>query len=151
MSTILIQGIVAFVATWAFAMLFDVPRQQYIPSGITGAAGWVCYLLCTAAGMSMPMASFFAALMLTGMARVFSIARCCPVTVFLICGIFPLVPGAGIYYTAYHFIMSENALAVSKGIETLKVAVAIALGIVAVLSLPMSIFRLFAVQRKTKK
>ena len=51
-------------------------------------------------------------------------------TVFLICGIFPLVPGAGIYYTAYYFIMGDNAMALSKGIETIKIAVAIALAIV---------------------
>ena len=59
-----------------------------------------------------------------------------PVTVFLICGIFPLVPGAGIYYTAYYFIMGDNAMALSKGIETIKIAVAIALAIVFVFSMP---------------
>ena len=56
---------------------------------------------------------------------------------FLLCGIFPLVPGAGIYYTAYYFIFGFSGLMVQKGIETVKVAVAIALGITLVLSLPM--------------
>ena len=39
---------------------------------------------------------------------------------FLISGIFALVPGAGIYYTAYYFIMGDNAMAVAKGVETFK-------------------------------
>ena len=47
-----------------------------------------------------------------------------------------MVPGAGIYYTGYHVFMSDNTLALAKGMETIKIAVAIALGIGIVLSLP---------------
>ena len=46
------------------------------------------------------MATFFAALPLTLACRLFAIRFRAPVTLFLLCGIFPLVPGAGIYYTA---------------------------------------------------
>ena len=49
----------------------------------------------------------------------------------------PLVPGAGIYYTAYYFIQGNNALALSNGISTFKVAVALAIGITLVLSVPI--------------
>ena len=75
--------------------------------------------------------------LVTLLARLFAIYRRAPVTVFLLCGIFPLVPGAGIYYTAYYFIFGFSGMMVQKGIETVKVAVAIALGITLVLSLPM--------------
>jgi uncharacterized membrane protein YjjB (DUF3815 family) len=64
--------------------------------------------------------------------------------VFLISGIFALVPGAGIYYTAYYFIMGDNAMAVAKGVETFKIAVALAVGIVLVLALPGRLFEAFA-------
>ena len=50
---------------------------------------------------------------------------------------FPLVPGAGIYYTAYYFIQNENALALAKGISTFKIAVALAIGISLVLCVPL--------------
>lgn len=56
---------------------------------------------------------------------------------FLLTGIFPLVPGAGIYYTAYYFIQNENALALAKGISTFKIAVALAIGISLVLCVPL--------------
>ena len=49
----------------------------------------------------------------------------------------PLVPGAGIYYTAYYFIQNENALALAKGISTFKIAVALAIGISLVLCVPL--------------
>ena len=57
--------------------------------------------------------------------------------VFLLTGIFPLVPGAGIYYTAYYFIQSNNALALSNGISTFKIAVVLATGIALVLGIPL--------------
>ena len=47
------------------------------------------------------------------------------------------MPGAGIYYTAYYFIQGNNALALSNGISTFKVAVALAVGISLVLSIPL--------------
>ena len=67
----------------------------------------------------------------------FAVVLKMPVTVFLLSGIFPLVPGAGIYYTAYYFIQGNNALALSNGISTFKVAVALAVGISLVLSVPI--------------
>ena len=67
----------------------------------------------------------------------FAIVLKMPVTVFLLSGIFPLVPGAGIYYCAYYFIQGNNALALSHGISTFKVAVALAVGISLVLSVPI--------------
>ena len=60
-----------------------------------------------------------------------------PVTVFLLTGIFPLVPGAGIYYSAYYFIQGDNALALANGISTFKIAVALAVGIALVLGIPL--------------
>ncbi|MEG2435370.1 MAG: threonine/serine exporter family protein, partial [Ruthenibacterium sp.] len=38
-----VQCAVAFVATWAFALLYHVPQREFICCGITGAAGWGCY------------------------------------------------------------------------------------------------------------
>ena len=55
----------------------------------------------------------------------------------MLSGIFQLVPGAGIYYCAYYFIQGNNALALSHGISTFKVAVALAVGISLVLSVPI--------------
>lgn len=141
MADMAVQAVVAFFATVSFAVLFQVPKQQYLFSGLTGTIGWLSYLLALRLHPSVVIASLAATLLLTAVSRVFAVWRRTPITVFLICGIFPIVPGAGIYYTAYHFIMGENELAVNKGIETIKIAVSIALGIVFVLSLPYALFR----------
>ena len=72
-----------------------------------------------------------------------------PVTVYLIAGIFPLVPGAGIYYTSYYFIMNNMSEFSRYGMETIKVAGAIVLGIIFGFSLPQAWFN--ALQHRTKR
>ena len=52
-----------------------------------------------------------------------------PVTVFLIAGILPTVPGAGIYRTVYYLIQGDQALSTHYLISTLHTAGAIALAI----------------------
>lgn len=133
----LVQFAVAILATVCFAVAFQAPRRHFWCCGLTGAVGWLVYILCTAAGLSGPVATLVAALPLTGLARFFAIAHRAPITLFLLCGIFPLVPGAGIYYTAYYLLTNQETLFAAKGVETLKIAVALALGIAIVCSIPL--------------
>ncbi len=56
-------------------------------------------------------------------------------------GIIPLVPGAGIYYTAYYLVTGQMSLAAVKGLEAVKIAFAIVLGIIFVVSIPRDVFR----------
>lgn len=132
----IIQTVVAFIATISFCVIFSVPVKQYIYCGFTGAVAWLCYLLLMSFQLSSVMSTFVAAIILTTFSRIFAIRRRVPVTVFLIAGIFPLVPGAGIYYTTYYMIMNQLNQASDKGIETIKLAVAIALGIMSVFAIP---------------
>lgn len=149
---ILAQTVAAFIATLAFAILFQVPKEQYFYAGFSGAAAWACYLLMLENNPSPALAAFAAVLVLTTFSRIFAVRRKTPVTIFLISGMFPLVPGAGIYYTAYYFIMGDNPMAVAKGIETIKIAVAIALAVVFAFSVPpIVISKLSAIGMKKEK
>ena len=145
---LLVQCAVSFAAVMAFAILFHAPRREWVPCGLTGMVGWVVYWLAVQGGISVVAASFCGTLGLALLSRVLAVVRRCPVTVFLTGGSFPLVPGAGIYYTVYAFITGDNAAAVFKGVETLKIAGVIALGIVLVLALPKGVFRVFAAREK---
>ena len=119
-----IQFLVAIVATISFGVTFRVPARHYLPCGLTGAVGWLVYIVCLQVfAMSAPVATLVAALPLTACARFFAVRHKAPITLFLLCGIFPLVPGAGIYYTAYYFLRNDRALFVNRGVETLKIAV----------------------------
>ena len=114
-----------------------VPPALPAYCALVGAVGWLWYELLTLLGADAATASLLAVIPLTILTRVFAITQKTPVTVFLLTGIFPLVPGAGIYYTAYYFIQNENTLALAKGISTFKIAVALAIGISLVLCVPL--------------
>lgn len=145
----IIQFIVCFFATLSFAVLFSAPKRQLIFCGLTGAAGWMVYLLLIQNNAGIAVANLAASFTLTLMSRIFAAVERHPVTVYLLAGIFPLVPGAGIYYTSYYFIMHEMEQFAAKGAETIIIAGSIVFGIVFGFSLPQSIFNALAqIQRK---
>mgnify|MGYP003371754346 FL=1 len=84
---------------------------------------------------------FLATVLVILLSRFFAVRKRCPVTIFLISGILPLVPGAGIYWTAYYLVTNQLDLALSKGFLAVKVAVAIVLGIVFVFEIPQRFFK----------
>jgi uncharacterized membrane protein YjjB (DUF3815 family) len=111
----------AFVGTVGFAVIFGVPRRYYLDSGLTGMLGWGMFLLT---------GSVFLGTLAVGLVSYLQAwLRRCPVTVFLICGIIPLVPGGGIFWTAYHLVVNDVRLAATTGFMALKVTVAIAAAI----------------------
>ena len=130
------QFFLAGTGTLSFAILFGCPKKSLPYCALVGAVGWLTYELAVMLGADTATASLLAAIPLTILTRVFAVTQKTPVTVFLLSGIFPLVPGAGIYYTAYYFIQNNNALALSNGISTFKIAVALAIGISLVLCIP---------------
>ena len=96
------QFLLAGTGTLSFAILFACPRRSLPTCALVGAVGWFVYELCVMLGLGTAAASLLAVIPLTILTRVFAILQKTPVTVFLLSGIFPLVPGAGIYYTAYY-------------------------------------------------
>ncbi|MBQ3787172.1 MAG: threonine/serine exporter family protein [Bacteroidales bacterium] len=117
----------AFIGTIGFSALFGAPRRYYLECGLAGTAGWAVYLLLASAGPTHVVgAAFLGALAVAVMAHLLAVTRRCPVTVFLICGIIPLVPGGGIFWTAYYIITNQLRLAATTGFTALKVTIAIA-------------------------
>lgn len=136
----MIKAVLAAMAgTVAFSALFGVPSCYYAYCGLTGGAGWAIYQLC-AGYLGEAESCLIAAMAVVLLSRFMAIWKRCPVTIFLISGIFPLVPGAGIYWTSYYLVTNQLPLAVSTGYQAVKDAVAIVLGIVFVFELPQQLF-----------
>lgn len=129
----------AVIGTVSFSVLFGVPREYYPYCGFIGGAGWLVYCL---AELFLPGSGpcFAATAVVILLSRTAAVMKRCPVTIFLIAGIFPLVPGAGVYWTVYHIVMEELFLAVSTGYLAMKEAIAIVMGIVFVFELPQKLF-----------
>ena len=140
------QCLAAFIGTLAFAILFGAPRKQYVTAGVIGAIGWVIYLMLTRFCHSGPTVAIIAATTIVCILSRFAAVRDkCPSTVYLLCGIFPLVPGAGIFWFTYYLVSSQFYLSASAGFTAVKGAIAIVLGIIFAMELPQ---RLFSGKRK---
>lgn len=131
--------ICAFIGTIAFSHLFNVHSKHYFFCGLVGAVGYLCYCLLDLR-VATGFATFVATMVVVLFSRILTVIRRCPITIFLVSGIFPLVPGASVYNTAYYFVMNNVDEAIVWGINSLKIAFAIVLGIVFVVSIPRQFF-----------
>lgn len=143
------QTLAAFIGTFAFAILFGVPRQQYATCGIIGAIGWAAFLIMTRAGIAGTMVSItFSTVLICLMSRIVAVWDKCPSTVYLLCGIFPLVPGAGIFWFTYYLVAEKFRLSMTTGFNAGMAAIAIVLGIILAMEFPQRWFS--KLRRKSK-
>ena len=89
---LILQTLAAAVGTVGFSLLFGVPVRYFCHCGLIGGAGWFLYLL-TLPSTTSAVATFAATVLVILMSRWFAVRKQCPVTIFLISGIIPLVPG----------------------------------------------------------
>lgn len=130
--------IFAFMATVGYSIFFNVPRKQLLYCGIAGAAGWVVYIISNNILFNPVFSNFLASLTVTLTSEKLARKLKKPAILFIIPGIIPLVPGLGLYKTMLSFVQGDYNLAISKGIETLLVSGAIALGIMVTTSLSLA-------------
>lgn len=136
-----LQALAAFLSTMSFAAIFGVPRANYLMCGLTGTIGWLVYLLMLrTVGASIPVATVMATVTLSIVSRFGAVKSKCPATVFMLCGLFPLVPGGGIFWCIYYCTTSQLQSALSTGFVAAQVVICIVLGIVLAMELPQRIF-----------
>lgn len=143
--SIILQFVAACFGTIAFSILFFVPREYYPYCGMIGGGAWViCWCFTHYLGYSDIIGTFAATAFVVLVSRIYGVRKKCPATLFMLPGIFPLVPGVGIYWTAYYVITGEMNQASAYGRHTFGIGMAIVLGIIFVFEIPQkSIRRLF--------
>lgn len=126
----MIKVVGAFLAIFAFAVLIETPKKYLWCAGAIGAIGWLVYLLGASFGETM--AIFLSAASIALVSHIFARVFKAPVTMFLIPGILPTVPGAGMYRIVYYIIAGDNHMASYYLTHTLEIAGAIAMAIFVV-------------------
>lgn len=126
----------SFISTIGFSIVFHVQRKHLLTCGIVGAFGWFIYLLGTHLGFNDVISNFVASLIVTQLSYFLAKKRKTPVTIFLIPGVIPLVPGLGLYRTMLAIINSNYNEAVNYAALTFQIAGVIAGAIVIVSLLP---------------
>ena len=126
---IILKSLGAWVAIWGFSRLLNAPKKLECYTAGVGMIGWAVYLIVEVFNDGILMKNFLAAvavaLVSQAMARHFK----APVILFVIPGILPMVPGAGMYRIVYSIVMGPENMVGTYLLETATAAGAIALGI----------------------
>lgn len=125
----------AFLACMGFCALYEIHGFGMVLCSLGGSVGWLSYLLVQAASGNAGVAAFVAGVVIAAYAEIMARLRKCPASGYLLLAFFPLVPGAGVYYTMEYYLNGDNANFLITARETLTVAGALALGVLLVSSL----------------
>lgn len=139
--TIIFQVVSAFIGVVTLAVLFQVPKEYLLFAGITGAGGWFVELVMMEVSESPILSAFWASLFVAVLSQIFARVSKAPVTVYLVTGILPLVPGVGMYRTVYYLLQNNSELTSYYFSYTLQIAGMIALAIFVVDSFMKILYR----------
>jgi uncharacterized membrane protein YjjP (DUF1212 family) len=132
--SILIHCIAAFAACFGFAIYFNIHGPDIAICGFGGVLAWITYLVLCRLGYNDLLGYFFGAIVASGYAEAMARIRKRPAISYLVIGIFPLIPGAGAYYTMNYAVQGNTDMFASQGLHTIAIASIMALGILVVSS-----------------
>lgn len=141
MFDLVIKTIASFFASFFFAVIFNTAKKELLYCGLTGAFGWMTYLIVVAVYPNIISAYFFGALIVGILSTLFSQLRKAPVTIFLVSGIIPLVPGKGMYDTMSALLQRDFQGTFMSLITTIQIAGAIAIAMALPLTFMLRLFR----------
>ncbi len=142
-----VKVISALLATVFIAILFQVRKEHVLLTAIGGGLGSLVNEAALSLGVNALVAVFLASLSLALYSEIMARLRKTTVTTFLISALFPLVPGAGMYYTMLAIVHNELDSALTTGISTLSTAALMALGILFVSTLSRLMFRTHSLKK----
>lgn len=145
-----IKIISALLATIFIAILFQVRKEQVLLTALGGGLGSLINEAAIAVGLSSFLAIFLASLAIAAYSEIMARVRKTTVTTFLISALFPLVPGAGMYYTMLNIVNNELDQALTMGVTTLSTAALMALGVLFVSTLTRLLFRPRSLQKECR-
>ena len=135
----ILEVLSAFIASFAFGILFNTRGKKLIFAAICGALGWFVYKFSLLLGYTDITSLFLASISLSIYSEIFARVLKTPVTTFVIAALIPLVPGGGMYYTMVEAISGNIMKSLETGIKTMASAGALALGIVLVSTITKTI------------
>ncbi len=128
----LLQCVSCLVGCIGFAIIFNVHSMGIWLCGIGGMLTWAVYLLAMRLGADVVGANFWAAFFASAYSEIMARIRKYPAISYLVVSVFPLLPGAGIYYTVSYALDGQMQRALDKGLETAAIAGVMAVGILMV-------------------
>ena len=128
-----IQILTAGIASFGFAILYNVKGKRLIVPFVGGILSWTLYLILMFLNNEV-LQCLFTTMFLELYTEIVARVVKTPTTTFLVPNIIILIPGGSLYYAISYAIRSDWLNFILKGKETIFIAAAIAAGIMIVSS-----------------
>lgn len=138
--SILAHSFFALLGCIGFSILFNIHGWGMLLCALGGMLSWAIYLAGLKLGLGDITAYFWSALFSSIYSESMARIRKYPAISYLVVSIFPMIPGAGAYYTMNYAVRGDMANFAAEGLHTAAIAGILAVGIL----LGSTVFRMAA-------
>ena len=127
-----VQIITGFLGAFGFSILFHIRGKRLVMSALGGLLSWTAFVLLGLLIESEPIRYFLVATFVSIYAEIMARVLKTPTTTLLMASLIPLIPGGSLYYTMAYAMSGDLENFLTKATGTLKLAAALALGILVI-------------------
>ena len=143
---IIVQLIACVIGCIGFSIIFNIHGPGLLLCALGGVIAWSIYSVTVFLGFGDLTGYFFGAAISSAYAEIMARIRKYPAISYLVVSIFPLIPGASVYYTMNFAVRGEMERFADQGMYTIAIAGIMAVGIILV----STVFRIWSVWKHNK-
>ncbi len=139
-SSELIQIAAGLTGTLCFGVLFNMRGKRLIAAAFGGLLSWGLFILFSYFISSEPINYFIVAAVVSLYSEIMARVLKTPAAPVVTTSLIPLIPGGSLYYTMASAFESDFTMFLEKAVSTLRLACALALGIIVVTAISQFLF-----------
>lgn len=140
-SSELIQIAAGLIGSLCFGILFNMRGKRLIAAAVGGLLSWGLFVVLSHFILNEPINYFIVAAVVSLYSEIMARILKTPAAPIVTTSLIPLIPGGSLYYTMSSAFESDFAMFLEKAVSTLKLACALALGIIVVTAISQFLFR----------
>ncbi|MBR4021928.1 MAG: threonine/serine exporter family protein [Ruminococcus sp.] len=140
-SSELIQIATGLIGSLCFGILFNMRGKRLIATAVGGLLSWGLFVVLSHFILNEPINYFIVAAVVSLYSEIMARALKTPAAPVVTTSLMPLIPGGSLYYTMASAFESNFTTFLEKAVSTLKLACALALGIIVVTAISQFMFK----------
>lgn len=140
-SSELIQIATGLIGSLCFGILFNMRGKRLIAAAVGGLLSWGLFVVLSHFILNEPINYFIVAAVVSLYSEIMARILKTPAAPVVTTSLIPLIPGGSLYYTMASAFKSDITMFLEKAVTTLKLACALALGIIVVTAISQFLFK----------
>lgn len=140
-SSELIQIATGLIGSLCFGILFNMRGKRLIATAVGGLLSWGLFVVLSHFILNEPINYFIVAAVVSLYSEIMARILKTPAAPIVTTSLIPLIPGGSLYYTMSSAFESNFTMFLEKAVSTLKLACALALGIIVVTAISQFLFK----------